>query len=148
MAGFDYNPIRNTAIALVKKFGRKVPCSLMRAVEGTAPDATKPWRRGDPTFLEFKFIGIVSNLGFPKLGDPSTDADQDITVPGDLATTGAESDVLTLCGDPVLTDRIVTDSLQFGILGVHSIKPDDKTIIYKLRCRAWPLTMSKQSTQF
>lgn len=147
-AQFDFTGIRNTAIALVKKFGKHVPCTLLRAVEGAAPDPTMPWRLGDATFLEFKFTGIVSTLGFPKRSDPITDLDQDVIAPGDLATTGAESDAGILCGDPQLTDRIIAGSLQLGILGVQDITPDDKTVIYKIRCRAWPLISSKPSTPF
>lgn len=145
---FDFNPIRNTAIALVKQFGKKIPCTLIRAVEGSAPDPTLPWRLGDASFLQFKFIGVVSTLGFPKRSDPITDQDQDVIAPGDLATTGAESDATILCGDPTRADRIIAGNLQLGILGIQDVTPDDKVIIYKMRCRAWPLILSAPRTPY
>lgn len=149
MTAFNYDPIRTTAIALINKFGRQVQCVLLRTLETAAADSNKPWRRGDPTILEFKFIGVISTLGFPKKSDPITDRDLDIIIPGDLATTGAEGSPLVLCGDPVaLVDRIQVGDALYQILGVQDITPDDKTIIYKVRARAWPVLAPQATGNF
>lgn len=150
MAHFDFTDIRDTAMGLVKDFGRTAVCTILRHTEGTLADATKPWRGGNtPGLLQFQFQGTVSTLGFPKRSDPITDGDIDVIAPGDLATTAALSDPMILCGDPQKTDRIMTDAgKEYAILGVQDVTPDDKTIIYKIRCRAWPLITQQQSTPF
>jgi hypothetical protein len=143
VTGFNYDPIRATAIALVKRFGRQVPCVLLRTVEGAAPDPDKPWRRGDPTVYEFPFIGVVSTEGFPRMGDPVQDKEQQVIAPGDLRETTATGFPLVTCGDPTLLDRIDAGDQVLQILGVQDVTPNDKVIIYKLRCKAWPSILAQ-----
>lgn len=138
----QFTSIRNSAIKLVKKFGRQVECTLVRSIDGEAPDATKPWNVGSPTVRTFKFIGVVVSAALPGPSEPQVDADsKTIIVPGDIAATASEEDAALLCGDVLKTDRVTTDSITYGIEALQNIKPDDLTIIWKLRCSAWPSRM-------
>lgn len=144
VAQFDYGPIRQTALDLIKRFGRKLPVNLLRATEATPADPAKPWRVGDGTVTTFPFIGVYAALGFPKTRDPVVDATEcDIIMPGDV-NTDSVGNVLTVPIEPVLLDRIqimgslngATDPI-FAILGVQRIDPDGTPICFKLRCRVW-----------
>jgi hypothetical protein len=145
---FNYTPIRNTALALIKKFGGKVQSSILRVVEGSAADPTKPWRRGQPGVLEFKFTALVSTLPFPALGQPSSDGEATIIVPGDIITTGERFAPATLCGPPTITDRVQVGTVIYGILGVQDISGDETPIMFKLRCKPWPQIISAPQTPF
>lgn len=133
MAHFNFGPIRNTAIAAIKKFGRTAPCVLLRNVTSTPADADKPWRGDTATIKEFKFTGIVVPAR-----DSSSDRDVTIYVPGDIVDVAAEGDSGTLCGDVQPTDQIKTVDTVYGILSMSDITPDDKTIFWKVAGRAWP----------
>lgn len=133
---FNYSKIRNTAQTLVKKFGR--PCILLRPVEATPSDATKPWRVGDGTTTEFACRGVFTALPFPKRSDPIVDASEaDLMIGGDIGT------------EPLLTDRIqvigvITGETNpiYAIIGVHRIDPDGTPIAYGLRIRSWSVIVS------
>lgn len=140
---FDYSKIRNTAIGIVKKFGAHVPCILLRPAEAAPPISSLPWRLGPATRINaFPFTGVISTLGFPRRSDPITDRELDIIAPGDLAQVFSTLDPTMQCGSPNTTDRVqVTDQgnvTQYAIIGVQDITPDALTIIFKLRCKAFP----------
>ena len=134
---FKYTPIRNTAIKLLKQFGR--PCTLLRAVDPTPSDPTMPWRVGTPTIQQFNTICVVLTTGFPKRADPIVDQDQEILMPGDIITAGSVADPSILCGLPTLVDRIQVGSLQLAILGIRDLSPDGTPIIFNLRGRSFPI---------
>jgi hypothetical protein len=176
---FDFGPLRDTAIGLLKQFGRKAPIVLLRNVNETPADPTQPWLGAKARVRTFQFFGTVSTIGFPKKSDPGLDHDVDIIAAGDVVTTAADSSVpgpafppdlgvsmsvklgvggfgsihgggdlgismqaalsLTpLCGEPLITDRLLIDGQYYAIMGVTDITPDDKVIIFKIRARAWP----------
>jgi hypothetical protein len=141
VARFNYTPIRNTALSLIKKFGR--PCILMRPIEGALSDVNMPWLGGDsPTFDSYPFIGVVSGLPFPKRADPSMDQTEvEITVPGDIAVEPLTTDRLQLIG--VLAGE--TNPI-YQIVGVHRVDPSGDTIIYTLRCTAWATLVAAPSS--
>lgn len=138
----DFNKLRADAIELVKRAGRKVPSTLLRTVNATPTDPTKPWRVGTGSILQFKFTGVVSYIGFPRNSDPKDDGNIEVIIPGDLAETGSVSDPNTLCGDPTLVDRLDIDGVQYSIMGIQPVKPYDKAIIYKVRAKPWPSIFS------
>jgi hypothetical protein len=152
MAAFNYTPLGKTVVALLAKFGKPVPCSVLRSVNPTPSDANKPWRVGAPTVLEFQFKGYVKTLGFPALGTPIGDDDADVLVPGTIVSTGAVGSPGTLCGLITKNDRIqaTTDqgTIQYGVLGIQDITPANTPLLIKLRCRAWPQLLSTPQTPF
>lgn len=147
---FDYTAIQNTAIGLIKQFGRQTPCNLVRPVEASPPNPAAPWRLGAPaSFQFFPFIGVVSTLGFPKRADPQTDQELDILAPGDITSTpgtvtagGAQITPQVLCGPPVLDDRVQVTWLgnlyTYLVLGVKDVTPNAVAIMFTLRCKAFP----------
>lgn len=152
MARFNYTPLRNIAIGLVKQFGKGVQCSLLRNVNTTPDDATKPWRGSDPTIKEFKFTAVALTKPFLDEGNGAR-GDVKIIIPGDIVTTAAEGDPATLCGMPVETDRIIVQQrtgvlIEYGILGLQDVTPDDEPMIIKGSLRAWPLTTKQPSTPY
>lgn len=146
MAQFNYEPIRQTAIKLIKQFGRPTACQLVRSVDGAAPDPTKPWRVGDATALTFLFQGVV--LPYSVKADSQTDPTAIIFVPGDIIDVKAQEDVSISCGAVIPTDNIVSGNIRYSIEGLHDLTPGAQPIFYKLRCKVWPLDMKTPSTQF
>lgn len=147
---FDFTSIRNTAIDLVKVYGG-TPCLLIRVVDGSPVDITKPWRPGAATTKRFAFSGSVSTLGFPRRSDPVVDMDADIIAPGDIVTTTAVGDPNTVCGSPLLTDfiQVVDGGLMFAILGIKDIKPGIvKPVIFLIRGKPWPQIAPQPSMDF
>lgn len=149
---FNYTPLRNTAIGLVKNFGKTVQCSLLRNVNVTPDDADKPWRGADPTIKSFTFTAVVLTKGFTEEGNGPR-ADQKIIIPGDIVTTAADGDPATLCGMPLETDRIQAESItgtiiEYGILGLQDVTPDGLPMIIKASLRAWPSTTKQPATPF
>jgi len=143
----NYATLRTDVIALVKSFGKTAPMSILRVVEASAPDASMPWRRGDPTAIkEFRFIGVAFTPGFPALSEPVTEDDKTIIIPGDIVTTAAQGDPSTICGDLLLTDRVQIGSKQYQILGMQDITPDALPIIYKVKARAWQRLLMQPSS--
>lgn len=143
---FNYTPLRNTAIALVKQFGKTTQCALLRNVNLTPDDADKPWRGADLQIKEFVFTAVV-------LTKPSSDdgprGDQKIIIPGDIVSVAATGDPATLCGMPTKNDRIRAElvtgtTLEYYILGMQDITPDGLPMIIKANLRAWPLPGESQ----
>lgn len=138
----DYSALRTTMVALVKSFGKTASMKILRAVEGTAPDPTLPWRRNAATIKSFSFIGVSSTVGFPAQGVATSDDDKTFIIPGDIVTTAADGDAMTICGGLQYTDRILLGTIEYQILGIQDVTPDDLPIIIKVRGRAWqPLAM-------
>lgn len=151
-AKFNYTPLRNKAIALVKEFGKTTQCSLLRNVNTTPDDANKPWRGADVTIKEFKFTAVALTKGFTAEGNGPR-GDQKILIPGDLVTATAEGDPLTVCGMPLETDRIKVETItgtivEFGILGLQDVTPDGQPMIIKADLRAWPLITVQPPTPY
>lgn len=144
---FDYGPLRDTAIGLVEQFGKQVQCSILRNVAMTPDDPDKPWRGANPTVKEFKFSAVALTKHFAEEGGGGRQ-DKKVIAPGSLVETAAEGDPATLCGMPVETDRVKIDGVEYGILGIQDVTPDDKTMIIKMDCRAWPLTTRQPQTPF
>lgn len=145
MTVFDYSPIRATALALVKQFGNnEVPCILLRNVNAEPADEDKPWRGDDAVIKQFQFIAVESTLD-----DEASDADRKLLVPGDIVDVAADDDSSTLCGAPLVTDRIQLPSGIYAILGpVKDVSGAGVPIIFKLRLRAWPQLLTQPSTPF
>lgn len=143
----EFAGLRDDAIALVKAAGRPTACQLIRTTDGTPADSGKPWRVGTPSTKTFLFTGVVVPYG-QAASQPSPDEEVTIIVPGDVGAVTAEEDGITLCGDIQATDRIVTDSQQYQILAITNLKPGSQTIIFKLRCKAWPSITMTPATQF
>lgn len=144
----DYAALRTSIIALVKSFGKTAPMSILRTIDGAAPDPALPWRRNASSFKEFKFIGCAFTVGFPAMGMPTSEDDKTIIVPGDIVVTAAQGDPTTVCGDIQYTDRLVIGAKEYQVLGIQDVTPDALPIIIKLRCRAWPQHSSPPPTQF
>ena len=144
----DYAALRTTMVALVKSFGKTAPMKILRAIEGSAPDPTKPWRRDPATIKSFPFIGVCSTVGFPAQGVPTTDDDKTFIIPGDIGSVAAEGDPGTLCGDLQYTDRVLLGTIEYQILGMQDVTPDDVPIIIKVRGRAWQPLSTPPPTQF
>lgn len=152
VAKFNYGPLRNVAIGLVKQFGKTTQCSLLRNVNSTPDDATKPWRGSDPTIKEFKFTAVALTKPFLDEGSGPR-GDVKIIIPGDIVSTAAVGDPGTLCGMPLETDRIIVEQrpgslIEYGILGLQDVTPDGESMIIKASLRAWPLTTKQPSTPF
>lgn len=81
---YDFAPIRNTATALLKRFGKSEPVLLLRDVNTTVADPTKPWRGSPSKIRRYPFIASVLTLGFPKRSDPILDKDVNVIAPGDM----------------------------------------------------------------
>lgn len=84
---YDFTPIRNTATALLKRFGKSAPVLLLRDVNTAVTDPTKPWRGAPSTVRRYPFIASVLTLGFPKRSDPILDKDVNVIAPGDMIST-------------------------------------------------------------
>lgn len=181
---FDFGPIRDVAIGLIKQFSQQAPIILLRNVNTTPANPAQPWEGAAARILQFTFNGTVSTLGFPKRSDPIMDRDIDVVAPGDLATTVADQflpagfpqpglgigmsvklgvggfgsihgggdlgvsmstalNITTVCGFPATTDRLLIGKDLYAILGVQDVTPDSQPILFKLRCRAWPV-LNKQ----
>lgn len=147
VAQFNFTPLRTGAIALVKYFGRHTQFKVLRTVDGAAPDAAKPWRVGSPSLLEFPFTGVLITLAMPRMGNPDADGVAELYAPGDLPTVAALTAPGTLCGMPLLTDRIYAGGKQYAILGIQDIS-SDQTLLIKMRVKAWPQLTSQPSTGF
>jgi hypothetical protein len=144
MAQFDYGPLRAIAINLVKTYGRPSPLVLMRNVNTTPDDAAKPWRGAAAITKEFQFQGTAFDSR-----DATADGDKDIIIPGDLATTAADGDPATLCGEVLMTDRIrLPDGGVYGILNVNEVRPGADVIIWKVKARAWQPILNPPVTPF
>lgn len=144
----DYAGLRTTFLALVKSFGKTVPMKILRPVESDAPDPALPWRRDPATIKQFSFIGVVTTVGFPAQGVPTSDDDKTFIIPGDIVTTAADGDPATICGDIQYSDRILLGSIEYQILGKQDITPEALPIIIKVRGRAWQPLSSQPPTQF
>jgi hypothetical protein len=146
MATFNYGPLRKVGMDLIKKFGRPVPCTVQRAVDGTPPDASKPWRTDAASTLVFKVTGVV----LPYVVKRATDTDQEtiIYLPGDVVSIGAEGSPSTLCGRIQPSDNIESQGTVYSIIGMHDLTPGADPIFFKMRCKAWPSDMMTPVTQF
>jgi hypothetical protein len=149
---FNYTPLRNTALALVKRFGKSTLCSLLRNVNATPDDVSKPWRGADPTIKEFRFFAVALTKPFSSEGNGPR-GDVKLIMPGDIVTTTAEGDPMTVCGMPLETDRITVEQIpgtviEYGILGIQDVTPDGDPMILKVDLRAWPLITKQPQTPF
>jgi hypothetical protein len=148
MATFNYGPLSKVGMDLIKKFGRPVPCTVQRSVDGTPADATKPWRPSAATQLVFKFTGVV----VPYVVKRATDTDQEdvIYAPGDIVSVGADSAPSTLCGYIQPSDNIESLGVVYSIIGMHNLNPGGAAapIFFKMRCKAWPSDTMTPVTQF
>lgn len=146
MPTFNYAPLRKVGMDLIKKFGRPVPCQVLRSVDGTPADANKPWRPTAGTTLTFKVTGVVVPYVVKRATD--TDTEQVIYLPGDVMDIGAEGSPSTLCGRIQPSDNIESQGVSYSIIGMHELTPGADPIFFKLRCKAWPSDTMTPVTQF
>lgn len=146
MATFNFEPLRQVGISLIKKFGRPVPCRVLRSVDGTPPDPEKPWRVSAGSQLVFQVTGVV--LPYVIKATQDTDQEAVIYLPGDVVDVGEDSAPATKCGAIQATDIIESQGVNYSILGMHSLTPGANPIFFKMRCKAWPSDTMTQPTSF
>lgn len=130
MVAFNYSKITAKVTGVLKKFGR--PCVLLRMVEATPSDPSKPWRVAEGTAKQYPFTGVV-DFNSSVRGRTEDQGDGIAYIPSDLGVEPLETDRLKIIGNVAGE----TDP-EYAIIGIRRVDPGTGgAIMYAVRFRGY-----------
>lgn len=130
----SYASLNETAQKLIKQYGVQNQAILHHSVEGTLPDANKPWEMAEGTVQDIFFTLVMTNI--PKENKNSLQLGQHpleslATTPKNGIIEQSFMNFITadLAVTPSIRDKITIGTDVWTIESVDRVSPDNETVV-------------------